>query len=143
MKNNFLPFLFAILPFFTIPLTSNAEDFLSQKTTAIGKSAPDFELSDTQGKTVKLSDYRGKIAVLHFWSAACPFVKRYEERLQKITSDYAGKGVAVLGIDSNDNETPAEVQKAAVEKWDGHMPQTMLGGTMPFIDVNSLVAGQK
>lgn len=34
--------------------------------------APDFELRDRNGRAVRLSQYRGKVVVLHFWSRTCP-----------------------------------------------------------------------
>lgn len=42
----------------------------------LGEVAPDFELKDLDGKTVKLSDHKGKIIVLEWYNPDCPFVKR-------------------------------------------------------------------
>ncbi len=39
---------------------------------AVGKKAPDFSLQDMNGRTVQLSDYRGKYVVLNFWATWCP-----------------------------------------------------------------------
>ena len=39
--------------------------------------APDFTLSDTNGKPVKLSDYRGKYVVLEWTNPECPFVRKH------------------------------------------------------------------
>ncbi|MGQ9666658.1 MAG: TlpA family protein disulfide reductase [Anaerolineae bacterium] len=38
----------------------------------VGYSAPDFELADLDGKSVRLSDFRGKPVVLNFWATWCP-----------------------------------------------------------------------
>jgi cytochrome oxidase Cu insertion factor (SCO1/SenC/PrrC family) len=43
----------------------------------IGKPAPDFTATDSNGKTVKLSDQRGKIVVLEWTNHDCPFVKKH------------------------------------------------------------------
>ena len=39
----------------------------------IGQPAPDFTATDIHGKTVKLSDYKGKIVVLESYNIECPF----------------------------------------------------------------------
>jgi peroxiredoxin len=44
------------------------------KTAEVGKPAPDFELTDIDGKTHKLSDYKGKTVILEWWNPECPFV---------------------------------------------------------------------
>jgi peroxiredoxin len=44
------------------------------KTAEVDKPAPDFELTDIDGKTHKLSDYRGKTVILEWWNPECPFV---------------------------------------------------------------------
>lgn len=93
-----------------------AQDFLARKAVAIGKEASDFELPDAEGKTYRLSDFRGKFVMIHFWSTTCPFVVRYEPRIQQIARDYANKEVTVLAIDSNINETSEEIQKVAKER---------------------------
>ena len=41
----------------------------------IGKPAPDFELPDLDGKTVKLSSFKGKIVVLEWYNPECPYVE--------------------------------------------------------------------
>jgi hypothetical protein len=41
----------------------------------VGKPAPDFSLVDTEGKPVKLADYKGKIVVLEWFNPGCPFVR--------------------------------------------------------------------
>ena len=93
-----------------------AKDFLAKKIAKLGRPAPDFELQDLGGNKIKLSANKGKVVMIHFWSATCPFVKRYEERLQNITQDYRSKGVVVIAIDSNINETPDQIKKVAVER---------------------------
>ncbi len=44
------------------------------KRAEIGKKAPDFELKDLEGKTHKLSDYKGKTIILEWFNPECPWV---------------------------------------------------------------------
>lgn len=74
----------------------------------IGEPAPDFTLPDTTGKVHSLKSYRGRIAVLGFLGVACPISNAYNERIRAIVSDYSGKNVAFLGINSNFDE-PVEL----------------------------------
>jgi len=46
----------------------------------IGQPAPDFTLTDVDGKTHKLSDFKGKTVVLEWHNPDCPFVKKHYEK---------------------------------------------------------------
>ena len=46
-------------------------------TPEIGKPAPDFSAVDSNGKSVKLSDYLGKTVVLEWTNDGCPYVKKH------------------------------------------------------------------
>lgn len=80
MKRTFI-FLLSIAAF-SVPLY--AAGFLDKKVVKIGEDVPDFQLQDTEGVTYRLSDYRGKVVMIHFWSATCPFVIRYDDRQRKL-----------------------------------------------------------
>jgi len=107
-------FVLGMVLLFAFPV--QAQDFLAKKVVEIGKEVPDFNLPDAAGKEYALLDLRGKIVMIHFWSTSCPFVKRYEDRLQQLTRDYTAQDVVVLGIDSNVSETVEDIQKAARER---------------------------
>jgi peroxiredoxin len=69
----------------------------------LGTKAPDFSLKNVDGKTVKLADFEKAPALLViFMCNHCPYVKHVADALAKLTSDYLAKGVAVVGINSND-----------------------------------------
>jgi peroxiredoxin len=88
----------------------------------LGTKAPDFSLSDTQGRTVSLSDFDNAEALLVvFMCNHCPFVKHILDGLVELVKEYQQKGVAVVGINSNDVESfiedrPEMMEKVAVEK---------------------------
>ncbi|MGO9171959.1 MAG: redoxin domain-containing protein [Rhodomicrobium sp.] len=68
-----------------------------------GKPAPDFFAVDSNGKTVKLSDYRGKIVVLEWTNDGCPYVKKHYKsgNMQSLQKDAAAKGIVWLTIISS------------------------------------------
>jgi hypothetical protein len=68
----------------------------------VGKTAPAFELYDTDGKTVKLEAYRGKVVVLEWFNPGCPFVKyaHGEGPLKTVAARWAAKGVVWIAINS-------------------------------------------
>jgi thiol-disulfide isomerase/thioredoxin len=72
-------------------------------TLAIGAPAPDFDLPGVDGRRYSLKDFASApvLAVL-FTCNHCPTAQAYEERIQKLHDDYAGKGVALVAISPND-----------------------------------------
>jgi peroxiredoxin len=85
----------------TSPPTVNAA--VSQTATAeAGRPAPDFALPDLDGKTVRLSDLRGKIVVLEWFNPECPFVKASHTKgsLNGLAKRYTDKGVVWLAVNS-------------------------------------------
>jgi peroxiredoxin len=68
----------------------------------IGKPAPDFTGTDINGKTVKLSDYKGKIVVIESYNSDCPFcTNQYKTgAMQDLQKDLAAKGVVWLLVNS-------------------------------------------
>lgn len=61
-------------------------------------AAPDFELQGEDGKTYKLSDYRGKVVVMNFWASWCPPCRYEMPSLERLWQKVKDKGVVVLGI---------------------------------------------
>jgi hypothetical protein len=59
----------------TAPAGGDTKAAVVEKTAAIGQPAPDFELTDVDGKAHKLSDQKGKLVVLEWFNPGCPFVK--------------------------------------------------------------------
>ena len=73
---------------------------------ALGTEAPDFSLPDTvSGNTVSLSDYANETGLLvMFICNHCPYVKHVRDELARLGSDYAGSGIGIVAICSNDPE---------------------------------------
>jgi peroxiredoxin len=69
----------------------------------LGTKAPDFSLVNVDGRTVRLADFADAPALLViFMCNHCPYVKHVANQLARFTSEYMAKGVAVVGINSND-----------------------------------------
>lgn len=71
------------------------------------QAATDFKLIDSNGKEVKLSDYKDKVVLLNFWATWCgpcqieiPWFKEFEQT-------YKDRGFAVLGVSSDEEGWPA------------------------------------
>lgn len=69
----------------------------------LGTHAPHFELPDTDGTLVSLTDFAGAPALLvMFICNHCPFVKHVRSELAAIGAEYTRRGVGVVAISSND-----------------------------------------
>jgi peroxiredoxin len=75
----------------------------------INKPAPDFSATDINGKTVKLSDYKGKIVVIESYNSDCPFCRNQYANgaTQDLQKDLAAKGVAWLIVNSVNPNNPS------------------------------------
>ena len=87
-----------------------------------GQPAPDFTLTDSNGKSHKLSDFKGKFVVLEWLNHGCPFVVKHygSGNMQKLQKEYTGKDVVWLSIVSSGpgkqgHMSPAETSKAKEE----------------------------
>ncbi len=69
----------------------------------LGTKAPPFSLLNVDGRTVSLSDFsKAPAALIVFMCNHCPYVKHVAPELAKLAREYQAKGVAVVGINSND-----------------------------------------
>ena len=72
----------------------------------LGTPAPDFRLVNVDGRIVGLSDFADQPALLVvFMCNHCPFVKHVAGGIAQLAHDYMPRGVAVVGINSNDAAT--------------------------------------
>jgi thiol-disulfide isomerase/thioredoxin len=70
--------------------------------------APDFTLPTTDGKQLKLSDYKGKVVIIDFWATWCPPCRKGIPDLIELKKQYGSKGVEIIGV-SVDQETKPDV----------------------------------
>ena len=103
-----------------------------------GKTAPDLTLTNIQGKTLKLSDLKGKTVLLDFWATWCGPCREDGPSLDKLYRKYGGKNLAIIGISVD--EDPSVVRKFLGEHphqynialtTDNEMPQAYRVGVLP------------
>lgn len=89
---------------------------------SLGKVIPNFKLPDHQGKVHHLSAHADqKVVVLALLGTECPLAKLYALRLSKLAETYREKGVSILGIDANRQDSLADIS-AFVRKHDLKFP---------------------
>ena len=81
----------------------------------LNEVAPDFELPDLQGISHRVSDFRGKIVIVNFWSAECPHSERTDRYLLTLLEKW-NEEVVMLSIASNRNESAQMVAEAAASR---------------------------
>jgi len=73
-----------------------------------GQPAPDFSLASLDGKTVKLSDFRGKAVLLNFWATWCEPCKIEMPWFVELQKKYGPQGLQVIGV-AMDDASPKEI----------------------------------
>jgi peroxiredoxin len=81
----------------------------------VGQPAPTFALPDLEGQLHALEAVRGRLLVLVFWSAECPWSGRGDDAIAELGLDKADD-VAVWRLASNVNESLSQLRAAADER---------------------------
>ena len=84
----------------------------------VGEKAPDFSLTDINGKEHSLSDYAGKVVVLEWINHGCPFVKKHYEsgNIPEMQSSLTQDGVVWLSICSSAEGTQGHMSASEWKK---------------------------
>jgi cytochrome oxidase Cu insertion factor (SCO1/SenC/PrrC family) len=85
----------------------------------VGQTAPEISLTDTSGKTVRLSDFKGKHVVLEWNNPGCPFVRKHYStaNMQTLQKEAAGKGVVWLAVNSTEKMHTDYMTPQVLGKW--------------------------
>ena len=87
-----------------LPLLASA----AERYELIGKPAPDLVARGLSGQNVRISEHRGEVVVVSFWSGTCNTCRNQLEALDRIARTYASAGLTVIGVNLDDNLERAE-----------------------------------
>jgi len=73
----------------------------------IGRAAPDFALRAAAGENVRLSEHRGEVVVLSFWSSRCTPCRTQLSALSRSLATYRSAGLAIYGVGVEDDTARA------------------------------------
>ncbi|MEO6119275.1 MAG: thioredoxin family protein [Terriglobales bacterium] len=101
----------------------------------VGEAAPDFSVVDSNGKTHKLSDYKGKFVVLEWHNQGCPYVKKYygSGAMQKLQKEWIAEGVVWLTIISS---APGKQGFVSAQEQNMYVSKTASAPTASLLDPN-------
>jgi peroxiredoxin len=86
------------------PPTTSDTPARASRGTALGQTAPDFELARTDGGAISNKDLAGGPSVLVFWTAWCPACKEEAPHVNSLASEFGPKGVKVVGINIGESD---------------------------------------
>jgi thiol-disulfide isomerase/thioredoxin len=103
-------------------LTSMEKAYQASQTLAAGSMAPDFEMEDTDGNKLKLSDLRGKVLYIDIWATWCGPCKQEIPYIEKLHEKYKDNpNLAFVSISVDDNlkawQTMVEKDKPAWQNY--------------------------
>ena len=78
-----------------------------------GKPAPDFQLMDLDGNSVRLADLRGKAVLLNFWATWCPPCKIEMPWFVDLQKQYGPQGLQIVGVAMDEGNAHDAVAKFA------------------------------
>jgi len=82
----------------TVLLLSGAVGVLCARENESPSLAPDFRVTDLAGKTISLSDYKGKVLFLNFWATWCPPCRAEIPDFIEAYAEQKANGLEILGI---------------------------------------------
>lgn len=79
-----------------------------EKRWELGESAPEFSAIDLNDKMMRLSDFRGKVVVLKFWSRGCGICVAEMPAIDELSRKYEDRGLVILAINRRDSKESVE-----------------------------------
>jgi len=88
-------------------IVSAPGDARAAEPSLVGAPAPDFVLRSAAGSNLRLSEQRGDVVVLSFWSSRCNVCRAQLAELDRLYATYRPAGFVVLGVNVDDDVTAA------------------------------------
>jgi peroxiredoxin len=98
----------AALCLLTLTLAAGVPSRAEAPYVLIGRAAPDFALRAAVGGNVRLSEHRGEVVVLSFWSSRCRPCRTQLTALSRSLATYRSAGLAIYGVGVDDDPVQAE-----------------------------------
>ena len=92
-----------------------------------GQMARDFDLPTLDGNRVRLSDLRGRVVLLIFWSIYCGVCHKELAVLNRVRKDFEGKAVTILAVHAGD-ASKVDIEDTATNKLGLKMPVVLDDG---------------
>lgn len=123
--------LVATITFVTVAFSLISGRGSGEEAPKVGAKAPDFELASLDGRTIKLSDLRGKGVMINFWATWCGPCRFEMPTMEQIYQEYEDKGLVILALNL---EEDAIVAKKFVDEFQLTFPT--------LLDIKGTVAQQ-
>ena len=124
MKRSTLHPLLVVLLLSTAPLLSAVN---------VGEAAPEFTATASNGKTFRLSDFRGKYVVLEWHNNGCPYVRKHYNsgNMQRLQKQWTGRGVVWFTILSS---APGKQGYATASEENDYLAKMQAAPTAALLD---------
>lgn len=101
---------------FAAALSGCARSASARAVAEVGQPAPAFQLAGLNGRTVALSDYKGKVVLLNFWASWCPECVEELPALQAVYLKHRAEGFEVVAASVDDQGRKAVLPFLAAAK---------------------------
>jgi hypothetical protein len=98
IKNVGIAFSIAAISVAAVCLSQNRSVASDANPIEKASPAPGWELQDLDGKTVRLSDFKGKVVILDFWATWCPPCRAEIPGFIELQKKYQAQGLAIVGV---------------------------------------------
>src|SRR5277367_486717 len=121
-KIKILGLVFSLVVISLVILLFRGSSSVAGETTQIkdAKPAPGWELQDLDGKTVRSSDFKGKVLILDFWATWCPPCRAEIPGFIELQKKYSAQGLAVVGVSVD--QASADTVKSFAQKMGMNYP---------------------